>query len=35
MIISNINWCIDYTLNNITKHYIKAIEFIGGIRLYG
>ncbi len=34
MIISNIVRCIIIP-NNITKLYIKAIEFIGGIELYG
>ena len=35
MIISNINWCINYTLNNVTNLKNKAIEFTGGIKLYG
>ncbi len=35
MIVSNITQYDLFILNNITKRNIKAIEFIGGIKLYG
>ena len=35
MIISNITQYDLFILNNITKRKIKAIEFSGGIGLYG
>lgn len=35
MIVSNIVMYVLDILNNITKTKIKAIEFIGGIKLYG
>ncbi len=33
--VSNIVRCVLDTPNNITKTKFKAIEFIGGIKLYG
>lgn len=35
MILSNIVGYVLSILNNITKTNFKAIEFIGGIKLYG
>lgn len=35
MIVSNIVRYVIDILNNITKTEFKAIEFIGGIKLYG
>ncbi len=35
MIVSNIVGCVIDIPNNITKTNFKAIEFIGGIKLYG
>jgi len=35
MIVSNIVRCFVDIPNNITKTKFKAIEFIGGIKLYG
>lgn len=35
MIVSNIVRCVIDIPNNITKTNFKAIEFIGGIKLYG
>lgn len=35
MIVSNIVRYVLGILNNITKTKFKAIEFIGGIKLYG
>jgi len=35
MIVSNIVRCVVDIPNNITKLKLKAIEFIGGIKLYG
>ncbi len=35
MELSNTARCVKFIPNNITKTKINAIEFIGGIKLYG
>lgn len=35
MVVSNIVRYVKFIPNNITKIKVKAIEFIGGIKLYG